>query len=301
MPDFNFLSSAKRTHPAGGGVNMLLGAIVASFSVSALLGGIMLSQSGNRTANISETLDTPSPSPTSVGYPVSGHVPQLVGAAPKIAPATSAVRGNSKAILVETPDATELRLSDSDGKDSRVIMRTRASELALSWPQNDYLALSSLHAIGPGRDLTLISMDGALIPLLSDMANLEYVWSPDGSKLLYSYFEKDKGIQLWKMEVFNHIQTPLGLATAARKCAWHPDMISVTCGIPTNTALSRDVPSAQSATHDDIITLNTLTGEHQVVLSQNNALGIIDPEISSSGSSFLFTNLFDQKRYSLEF
>jgi dipeptidyl aminopeptidase/acylaminoacyl peptidase len=209
--------------------------------------------------------------------------------------------GRHIAYVTSDADHSAIFISDIDGAQPHKIIDTRIADAELSWPLADTLVLVSRHAGGPGRDMTVIGADGSLAPLLSNISNLEYAWSRDGSKLLYSYFDQSGGVRLWYMDVSQHTPVSLGLATSASKCAWHNDNTEITCGVPSNTALAHDVSAADSATLDDIITLHILTGEQtkQYSIQKGVYIGVIDPVISSSGSFFVFTNLFDQKLYSL--
>jgi hypothetical protein len=180
-------------------------------------------------------------------------------------------------------------------------MQTRVAENSLSWPMSDRLALVSRRPDQNGWDMTLIGMDGALTSVLSGRENLEYAWSRDGSKLLFSAFVPQQGVALFFRNMDFGVDMPLGIATSADKCAWTPDATRIVCGVPVRSALTRDVPASKTATVDEIVSIDPATGSQQTIWTPpgGTLMGVIDPLVSASGMSFVFTNLFDHKLYSV--
>lgn len=209
--------------------------------------------------------------------------------------------GRQIAFIKPTKDASELFISDVDGKNPRKIITTRAQDVGLDWPVKDALSLSSRRADRTGTDLSVIDLKGILTVMMSDFENLEYIWSPDGTRLLYSFYTPEHGVSLWYRDAGSGGDIPLGLSTSARKCAWHDTTLVITCGVPVKSSLSGDVPADRSSTVDDIVTLNIATGEqnHLYGGTSTTLIGVIDPLVSSSEHYFVFTNLFDQHLYML--
>ncbi len=207
--------------------------------------------------------------------------------------------GRQVAYMKPIEDASALFISDSDGSAPRTLMTTRVREVRLDWPVKNTLSMASRRPDRAGTDLSAIGLDGTLTVMMSNRENLEYAWSPDGSRLLYSYFTPEEGVSLWYRETGSGLDIPLGLATSARKCAWHDNTMTITCGVPAKNSLGRDVPADRSATVDDIVTLNLTTGEQNRQYGGTSAtlIGVIEPLVSSSGNYFVFTNLFDQRLY----
>lgn len=208
--------------------------------------------------------------------------------------------GGRRLAFVDTGgDTATVYVANTDGTEERKIMDTRVDDPVLSWPRKDMLALSSKRSDRAGRDLTIIGLDGSLKPLLSNKENLEYAWSRGGERLLYSYYDQSKGIQLWYLDTASGIQTPLNIGTSARKCAWSPDTTQIVCGIPATATLSRDIPADKMSTLDDIVLITISSGQqHKLYSARQGALvGVSGPLISSSGSFFTFVNPFDRKLY----
>jgi len=210
--------------------------------------------------------------------------------------------GRSAAFIAVDGDHPAVYVSGIDGSGQHVILQTRTTEDALSWPKADLLALVSRRPDQTGWDLTSVSMTGGLTFLLSNQENLELAWSHDGSKLLYSSFVPKVGVQLFSMDVATGTAFPLGLATSASKCAWSSDSIRVVCGVPTQPALTSDVPASKTATVDSIVAVDFASGTSQTLWTppSGTLLGVIDPVISSSGRFFAFSNIFDHRLYVLD-
>lgn len=214
--------------------------------------------------------------------------------------------GRQIAYMKPTEDAEALFISDNDGLNPRKLMTTRAQEVRLDWPVKEALSMASRRPDRAGTDLSAVALDGSLTVMMLNRENLEYSWSPDGTRLLYSYFTPEQGISLWYREAGSGLDVPLGLATSARKCAWHGNTMVVTCGVPAKSSLGRDVPAGHSATVDDIVTLDMTTGEQNRLYGGTSLptgqagtalIGVIEPLVSSSGDYFVFTNVFDRRLY----
>lgn len=212
---------------------------------------------------------------------------------------TLAISPNGRRIaFIDTAGEDQaLYIADTNGTSVRKVLGTRAQQVALTWPREDALVLTSKRPDRAGSDMAIIGLSGELRVLMSNRENLEYAWSPDGSRLLFSYFYPGRGITLWYRTLDRDLDIAVPLSTSARKCAWHTSLEKITCGIPTTTTLSRDTPSDRTATIDDIATFDlqagTLTTHYQGTTT--NLLGVIDPSLSSSERYFLFTNIFDRR------
>lgn len=207
----------------------------------------------------------------------------------------------SLAYITGASEAPEVRVVGTDGTGDRRILNTRVTLAQVSWPQSNTIAVTSRRHDRTGTDMSLITLDGSFRRLLEDLENLEYRWSPDGRRLLFSYFVPAEGIRLWYRDLESPLDIALGVETSAQKCAWHPGGTRVTCGVPTKTELARDIPSDMMATSDDIVTidLETLTQTQLASADQKTPLGVMEPVVTESAGYFAFVNLFDHRLYSL--
>jgi len=209
--------------------------------------------------------------------------------------------GTDIAYITGNAASPEIRVIGVDGEGDRRIISTRASLAQISWPRSDTIAVTSHRHDRAGADMSLVALDGSFRKLFEGRENLEYRWSPDGRRLLLSYFVPNEGIRLWYRDFNSQFDAPLPLATSAQKCAWHPDSTAVTCGVPSRTELARDIPSDMMATSDDIVTvtLDTLVVTPRFSAEQKTPLGVTGPVITGSGRYFAFVNLFDRRLYFL--
>lgn len=210
--------------------------------------------------------------------------------------------GKRIAFIDTENESSSLVVADPDGAAARVLMPTRAEEAELVWPRHDHVAMVTRREPRNGSDLTLISLDGTLRTLMTGAENLETAWSPDGRMLLYSSYRDGQGIVLRLLDVDNGDDISLGLATSAAKCAWHPNGRAITCGVPHGSSLARDIPAANMATTDDVISVDLESGGQTVVAGAGGGalVGVIEPLVVASGRYFAFVNLFDRKLHYLE-
>lgn len=211
-------------------------------------------------------------------------------------------RGDSAVYLTGNADVPEIRITGLDGSGDRRLIETRVALADVSWPRGDTIAVTSQRHDRTGADMSLIGTDGSFRRFFEKRENLEYTWSPDGRRLLLSYFVANEGVRLWYRDLEAPADVPLNVPTSAKKCAWHPDGAHVICGVPVNAELARDIPSDMVATADSIISVNLLDGAQAVLFrpEQKTPLGVTEPTLTASGRYFAFVNLFDRRLHFLE-
>jgi Tol biopolymer transport system component len=204
-------------------------------------------------------------------------------------------------IQKNSDDSYSIIVSWLDGSQQIQRLNTRTEDSSLVWRNNDELVLTSRRPDRAGYDLSLLPPSGVLTTIISNKENLETAWSPDGAYLLYSYFAPDVGVSLWLRSIRTGEEVSLGIYTSAKKCAWHPIELAITCGIPTRTSLSRDVVADRTATIDDIYTYDFEDTTLRLIYAgvSSSLLGVTEPLISSTGAYFVFTNMFDSRLYTL--
>ncbi len=210
--------------------------------------------------------------------------------------------GSHIVFAVTDGDASRIVMAKPDGSESRTLLETRAQNIALSWPVGDTLIMISQHVGRPGKDMTAIHQDGSLSLLLENRDGLAVTWSHSGAQGLISWFAADQRIALAYYVRVSGTEIPLPLATDATKCAWQMDDHHIVCGVPGTSQLVSGISADRTATVDAIISLDTLSDSQQALYTPHSGahIGIIDPVISSSGRSFIFTNLFDHTLYTLD-
>ncbi|HUO75900.1 MAG TPA: hypothetical protein VMU12_03235 [Candidatus Paceibacterota bacterium] len=209
--------------------------------------------------------------------------------------------GRSIAFFATNGDHRAIYTSNADGTARHAVLQTRIVEDALSWPTNDMLALTSRRPDQTGWDLSMLGVNGWLTFVLANQENLSTTWSRDGKQVLYSAFVATQGVELFVHDLTLGTDMPMGLTTSADKCAWTPDGARIVCGVPVGTGLTSDVSASKTATVDAIVSIDTATGTQTTIWTppSGTLLGVINPVITASGNSFVFTNLFDHRLFSV--
>lgn len=120
-------------------------------------------------------------------------------------------------------------VSAPDGSSSRKIIDTRLSDLDISWPSPEYISFKT--TADGGNSVYLLSMTGNLTRLLDTEGQTDILWSPDGTRLLYSSKE-NSGFVLSVKEVKSFEDINLNVASSANKCAWRISNTYVICSVP---------------------------------------------------------------------
>lgn len=122
----------------------------------------------------------------------------------------------------------QISVSNPDGSVFKNILPTRASQLKIDWVNDNRISFYN----PTGEDHSLFAFDienKQLEKILESLVNLKIAWSPDGSKLIYSYQEAGKP----KLSLFN-LETKTSLAidlpAKADQCVWSLSSIFVYCG-----------------------------------------------------------------------
>lgn len=143
-----------------------------------------------------------------------------------------------------SPDSQRIALVQSAGgdsaieitnfadKNSQTILKTRLSNIHLSWPSNNYLSFIANDTDTGSQSLYTVSENGDLTQLVGGEDNLVVKWSPDGSKFLYSDTENGSTV-LRVFDVASQQSQDLPFQTSATNCAWPLDQRSVTCAVET--------------------------------------------------------------------
>ena len=109
-------------------------------------------------------------------------------------------------------------------------------------------------------------------------ANFE--WSPDGTKLLFSYTKDNGKTNLAVMTVENETVLELNFPGLVDKCVWSNDSESIYCANPTfidsGVVLPDDWSSEKSFSTDTFWQINTATGEQNRVIELNEINEDID-------------------------
>lgn len=128
-----------------------------------------------------------------------------------------------------------------DGTNSRTLFSSNLSALVLKPTSGSHLAYTK-PSLGLDGYAFLVGRDsGAFTRVLGPLKGLSALPSPSGTKILYSYIERNS-LKLALIDRETNTSTPLPLATLSEKCVWTSDEAEVYCGVP--TALAQGLPDA---------------------------------------------------------
>ena len=124
----------------------------------------------------------------------------------------------------------------------------------------------------------------------------DYLWSPDGSKLLTSFTKEESGnkVVLGVMNKSGGEARGLSIGTTVRKCVWSQNNVDVYCAVLGGAPLAIMLPNAWEEqvfnSVDTFWKINTETGEKKRLVNLDNMTFVIDSESLTldAEESFLF-------------
>lgn len=197
----------------------------------------------------------------------------------------------SNGIFVATPN----------GEDAKKILNTRFTDISLGWPTKDSLSILSSDMSTGLNGLYLLSLDGGLQQVLTGMDHLEATWSPDGTRVLVSFFSADDGkLHLDLLNPSTLEQSDLATEARASQCAWDAGGASVICGV-SETPMSPAALENQTKTPQDLYRIDLATGAKKLLYSSSSPkISLGEILVSPTGSYVIFTNMLDRKAYSFK-
>ena len=124
----------------------------------------------------------------------------------------------------------------------------------------------------------------------------DYLWSPDGSKILTSFTKEESGnkITLGVIDKNNNQEKELSLGTTVQKCVWSKNNIDVYCAALNGAPLAIMMPNAWEEelfnSADTFWKINTETGEKKRLVELDKMSLVVDSEnlILDAEEKFLF-------------
>lgn len=122
-------------------------------------------------------------------------------------------------------------IARSDGTNARTVFTSLLSSLLVHPTSGNYFGHTKASAFLDGYAFQINSTSGAFTRILGPLRGLSILPSPDGSRVLYSYVERDT-LRLAVFDVSTRTTTTLPVATMVEKCTWSHNSLSVYCGVP---------------------------------------------------------------------
>ena len=201
----------------------------------------------------------------------------------------------------------KIEVADASGKNWREISKIRIQDIAIQWPQNGKLAVSTLSSASNPSPLLLLDVaNGGLTRIIPESFGLEILWSPKGDKIVYSSVDENgQGPMLKMAGVAGGTVKDLKIATFAKKCAWSADNLHIFCAVPTywpaRLVLPDDYWRGLFNSDDQIVKINPDNGEETMVFSPSENLPDVQNLFSEPGGKYLFfTNKKDGLFYTIK-
>ena len=176
--------------------------------------------------------------------------------------------------------------SAPDGSSPRKIIDTRLSGLDIYWPLEEYI---SFKASVDGRDsVYLLLMTGNLTKILDMDDQADILWSPDGTRLLYSSRESDR-VVLRVKEIASSKDTDLNTSSSANKCAWGVSGNYIICSVPRSDNTGEDIYKIP------------LSGNKELIASPQKAVNTSQIILTGIEDYIMLVNSTDGKIYALKF
>ncbi|MDP2934555.1 MAG: hypothetical protein Q8N59_02215, partial [bacterium] len=155
-----------------------------------------------------------------------------------------------------------LSVSNPDGSNYAVYLKTRMKNLILDWPKGDELFFQEKPSGIVTSSLYSINLKTKTFnKVSSDVYGLSVKWSPDGTKMLYSKTVqngKNPGLYVVNRNMVN--PKTVGVATLVEKCTWPQDIRYVYCAVPKNITEAQVLPDdfykGTFASNDDFFKIN---------------------------------------------
>ncbi len=203
--------------------------------------------------------------------------------------------GSKIVFYVSNGAANALYIANSDGKNQRAIVPDlKIRDIDAYWPQKNLISMVSKPSGSVlGNAWVLNTLTLGITKLVGDMRGLDILWSPDGSKFVYSHM--DQTGQNPTLSVYDYktgaSKDITGVSTLADKCAWTGDSADIYCGVPKSwppeaLTLPDDYYKNTFLTSDDLWLINPATGEKNLVYKEIDDISDID--VNAAGDSLIF-------------
>jgi len=203
-----------------------------------------------------------------------------------------------RSLNVSDPDGTNWKeIADIPYRDVRIAPVPQTS-LVSFWNAEDALSETGL--------FTVPAIGGEAKKIFSGKFGVDYLWSPDGTKVLLSHSNERSGhnIQLAVINSQGGEYNNLNIPTFVSKCLWDKDGKTVYYAVPAdiapNAILPNDYASRQFNTTDTFWKIDIASGKTTRLVELKNMtsqLDAINLFLSADGSYLFFVNRIDSKLY----
>ncbi len=185
-----------------------------------------------------------------------------------------------------------ISLANPDGSSFKNILATRIGGLKLDWPKENFI---SFYNPAGDNGLFLLNTENSQLEKIIDssvesLKNLRVLWSPDGSRLLYSY-QNDKGeLNVKLLDLNQKNEFAIDLLTSADKCVWTLNSLNLYCG-----------GQKESGQKENLYQLDLSKKEFGLVFEtlETDMVNIERPILSPAENLLIFVNKADGYLYNI--
>lgn len=126
------------------------------------------------------------------------------------------------------PDNGNISISNPDGSNFKIILKTRVQKLELFWPNNNTLSFYNLDEPADLFSLGISSQE--LLKITGPLYNFSAQWAPDGKTVIYSgSVSPNAEVKLFWHNPKEQTYVDLELSALASGCAWSVDNNTIFC------------------------------------------------------------------------
>lgn len=209
-----------------------------------------------------------------------------------ISGATLSKNGKKMAYLFYDKNTGEgqISLANPDGSVFKNIFPTRAESLKINWISDNLL--SFYNPSGEDHSVFLLNIDNKqLKKILDSYRGLRLSWSPDGTKLFYSY-EEEGQTKSALLNLIDQVTLAIDLDTRADKCVWTGNSFYLYCGARREGDLS-----------EKLYQLDVQKKEFGLIFEPSVAepIEMTQPLLSPTEDLIFFVNGLDKYLYKISF
>jgi hypothetical protein len=200
------------------------------------------------------------------------------------------------AYLLPTSNGTTLYVEQVASGARKDIWKSPLTDLTVGWDGAHIIVYMNPTSYADGIVWLIDPVTGSDTIVLSDESALAAKESPDGSRILFSFKEKNNTYTLRVYDIATKNVVYLPMATIIEKCTWGPHASSfVYCAIPRTTLGEHFVDEFYQgtlATDDVLWRMNTVTGEVTKLVDLYEQLkvrvDVVYPHVSEDGAFLVF-------------
>lgn len=141
--------------------------------------------------------------------------------------------GSSVAYLLPDKNEVGLVTADSSARNPKIRFKTPVNDFHISWIGQNLISLNSASSgFAPSILYVFNLKDGSFSKIIDNVYGFVPLWSPDGTKLLYSATNNNGGGLSLYLKNTGGKTLKLEVTTPPEKCAWSSDSKEIFCAVP---------------------------------------------------------------------